>query len=332
MLLSMMDRDEESLVAFRRADAEGAPGNTAVINEAAELLVLEDYALALETFERALTRAADTEQRFDALSGRGRALHRLHRYEDAVEAYRTALALECKSARNDWLIWQRLGEAYDALQRPRAALTAYRTGLMRDTRSDKSVDLVLGVSSALLALKEHDEAVAFLERQTKRAKPDARIDYNLGLAYLGRNDMEGARQALRRASWTSAGWRDSLVRLLVREELELGNADDRRRPVRGVGGDDRGPADPAGHGGFGRLEDSCGVGRWRPGAVPAAEPPQRVARRRRPEAAGGAVVVIRARPGSRLVEGTSDSRGVDGARRCLDRFTPMIDRSQGTPP
>jgi tetratricopeptide (TPR) repeat protein len=195
IVLVTSDREEEALRAGRRAEREGMPGNEALTVQGDALLVLQDYDRAVEVFQAAVDRARDDEQRFEALSGKGRALHRRHQYEKAVQAYRAAIDLDTKSARTDWLVWQRLGEAYDALDRPRAALRAYQRGWALDVRAKPSPDLALGISAALLKLDQHREAIDFLNKAEKRVKADPRLTFNRGLALFYAKDPESAKPA-----------------------------------------------------------------------------------------------------------------------------------------
>jgi tetratricopeptide (TPR) repeat protein len=197
IVLTAADREEDAVQAARRAERAGMPGNEALTIEADALLMLQDYAGSLAAFESAITKAKDDDQRFEALSGKGRALHRLQEFDKAVEAYRKAIDLDCRSAKSDWLIWQRLGEAYDALERPKAALRAYHRGWALQGGGKRSADLALGVTAAWLNLGQPREAVRFLDQAEKLAKADPRLGYNRGLALLRMKDVEGAKQAFR---------------------------------------------------------------------------------------------------------------------------------------
>jgi tetratricopeptide (TPR) repeat protein len=200
VVMQEQEKGEEALTLFRRAGREGLPGNMASTSEGDTLLGLEDWDGALTAFEAALSLATDAEQKFDAYSGKGRALHRRHDMQQAVEAYRAALALDCDAAGTDPIICLRLGETYDALGRHRAALHAYRRGWQRDRSSGRSPDLALGVSAALIRLGENSEALAFLEEAESVAKPDERLTYNRAVALIRLGEIEAARGLLARAA------------------------------------------------------------------------------------------------------------------------------------
>ncbi len=199
LVLQEQDKDEEALALFRRAGREGVPGNMGATSEGDALLALEDWDGALAAFDSALSLAADSEQKFEAYSGKGRALHRRHDLQQAVETYRAALALECESAKTNPVIHHRLGETYYALGRHRAALQAYRSGWERDRSSKRSPDLALGVSAALMHLGQNSEALSFLEQAESLAREDARLAYNRAVALLRLGEIDAAKGLLARA-------------------------------------------------------------------------------------------------------------------------------------
>lgn len=187
MILFELSREEEALRAFEQAQLAGLAGNEALVWQGRALLALEDPDRAREVFDLAIKEATDRQdptQLFEALIGKGRALHDAHTYEAAVVAYRQALRAGGDSAEANALYWSRLGESYYALGRFEAALRAFRRG----QQIEDNANLARGVSATLIRQKRYREAE---EAASQLASKDPPLNYNRGLALwaLGKKDQ-----------------------------------------------------------------------------------------------------------------------------------------------
>jgi tetratricopeptide (TPR) repeat protein len=194
-----LDREEECVALCQRAIALELPGPTAHELKGDALLVLQDYAGALAGYEEAFARARSDAERFDPLSGQGRAWHRQAEFEKAVECYRSALALRCQAAQRDWIVMFRLAETYEALGRERSALGAYRQAWTRYRGKRRPASIALGISACLLRQKQPVEALRFLEKEAPAAEPDPRLDHNRALALVQTGDLARALATARNA-------------------------------------------------------------------------------------------------------------------------------------
>lgn len=192
-LLASLERDEEALHAFDRAERLEPENVDVLLGKGNALLRLEDYEAAVRTFTAAAAGAREDAARYRAHLGKGVALSRLERYELAVEAYREAQVLASPDLRDSWKVWVGLGEVYSAMGRHQAALRAYQQGWRMDRRRQRSAELAIGIGASLLDQKRDAEALEFLAAARDQAEPDPRIDYNLGVALYRLGQTEQAR-------------------------------------------------------------------------------------------------------------------------------------------
>jgi tetratricopeptide (TPR) repeat protein len=210
-----LDREEECLALCERAIAMDLPGPSAQEMKGDALLVLQDYPGALAAYEKALERARSDEERFDPLSGQGRAWHRLADLERAVACYRRALALRCRAAQRDWVVMFRLAESYEALGRERPALGAYRQAWARYRGKRRPASIALGISACLLRLNQPADALRFLEKEAPAAEKDPRLQHNRALALAHTGERARALAAARDAAAQGVAEAKGLVESLA---------------------------------------------------------------------------------------------------------------------
>jgi tetratricopeptide (TPR) repeat protein len=197
--LTHREREEEAVQAFNHA-LEMQPKNAdSLLGRGRAFQTLEDFERAEADFTKAQDVAENDQEMFEALLGRGQSLNRLNRNDEAVAAYRRAVAFLSKDVQRKWRIWLSLGEAYQEMGRQQAALRAFQQGWRQDKRQKKSSDLALGIGAMLLDTQRDEEALTFLQEAKQKAEPDGRLDFNLGVAYYRRQQPEKAREA-----WTDA--------------------------------------------------------------------------------------------------------------------------------
>jgi tetratricopeptide (TPR) repeat protein len=175
-------RREEALAAYTRADRLERQGNSAAVARGYALAATGAYGKALEAFDIALARAASDTERADAFEGKGRALVRLGRYEDAITALQAGLAARLLEPDHDPGVFELLGIAYTALQRYGAAMRAFRRAWDLTEPDKRSANLARGVTAAELRLNDPAAALAFLDALAANLKEDRTLLFNRALA------------------------------------------------------------------------------------------------------------------------------------------------------
>ena len=162
-VLSWLGRHEEALLAYERAKQYQADlgGIQLSLGEAYERL--QEYEQAETTFATAAKVSTSSPQKFEAWLGKGRVLHRLQRYEDALQACREAIS-ECGENEEILVL---LGTTYSSLGRHEAAQLTFRRGWRLGKPNNRSAGCALGVSASLLALERNEESRTFLEQAEK---------------------------------------------------------------------------------------------------------------------------------------------------------------------
>src|SRR5207245_8290192 len=85
------NRNDESLTAYTRSFALETNGAAAAVARGYALINIGAFTDAVIAFDVALLRVASRKEKATALAGKGRALLRLKRYEDAVSTLKAAL-------------------------------------------------------------------------------------------------------------------------------------------------------------------------------------------------------------------------------------------------
>lgn len=200
LILFELEREEEALRSFEQAQAAGLPDSETLLWQGRTLLALEDADRALRVFEAAVKSAAlrqDSTQQFEALVGKGRALHDSHTYDAAIAAYREALRVGEQDAEASVQYWRRLGESYYALERYVPALRAYRRGW----QIKPNADVARGISAVLIRQKQYGEAHRFFEAEGATfAAEDPWLKHNCALALWGLGKKERAKRIITEAS------------------------------------------------------------------------------------------------------------------------------------
>jgi tetratricopeptide (TPR) repeat protein len=181
-VLDAESRIEEALAAYSRAQRLETHGNAAALRKGYALTLTGAFEKALAAFEDALTRASSSQERSDALAGKGRALVRLERFEEAILALQTALDERLTDPDNDPDVFELLGIAYDALKRNGAALRAFRRVWTLTPEDKRSANLARGVTAAELWVSNPTAALEFLDALPRRLKDDRTLLLNRALA------------------------------------------------------------------------------------------------------------------------------------------------------
>jgi tetratricopeptide (TPR) repeat protein len=217
-ILDAEQRTEEALAAYQRAEPFETNGNAATVGLGYGFIGTGAFAESLDVFDRALSRATSARERSEARAGRGRALVRLGRFEEAVAALQAALGERLTDPEEDPQLFELLGIAYDALERHGAANRAFRRA-WKLTRTEKhSANLVRGITAAELRLKNPKGVLDLLDKvfdevqQWRRENPgvtddprleilkDSKLMFNRALALDGIGERRKAIRCLKLAS------------------------------------------------------------------------------------------------------------------------------------
>jgi len=217
-ILDAEERTEEALAAYERAERFESNGNVATLGVGYTLSGTGAFTQSLEVFDRALERATSARERSDAFAGKGRALVRLGRYEEAVAALQASLGERLTEPEKEPQVFELLGIAYDALKRNGAANRAFRRAWALTKPEKRSANLVRGITAAELRSNNPKGALKFLYEvcaeidEWRRNNPDAadeprceikednKLIFNRALALDGVGKRREAMRCLARAS------------------------------------------------------------------------------------------------------------------------------------
>ena len=187
-VLEAEERRDESLAAYTRAYRVERIGSAAAIARGHGLTSIGSFAEAIGVFDVALCRARTAAERAAAFSGKGRALCRSRRFEEAIAALQAALDARLTEADDDPVVFELLGVAYDALGRHSAALSAFKRAWQLTPESKRKPNLARGVAAAYLKLSDSMAALSFIDGLPQNLREDPTLMFNRALALdsLGR--------------------------------------------------------------------------------------------------------------------------------------------------
>jgi tetratricopeptide (TPR) repeat protein len=157
-----------------------------------DYFLMEDYAAADQWLTKSVELApGDANAKYYL----GRAKYNQKRFADAARIFTECLKLEPRNAKAaDYL-----GLSYEALGRTDDALAAYRSAIALDAGAPSNPDAYLDLGTLLVENGRPGEGVPYLLQAAGIAPGDWRILRGLGKAYLQLNRLPEAREALRRA-------------------------------------------------------------------------------------------------------------------------------------
>ncbi len=177
-ILLREDKPTESLKEYTSAAALRAPTAAELRNVALDYVLLKDLPEAEQWMSRALAMDANDAETWYAT---GRLRYTEGRYSDALTCFEKTLALNPRSVKGE----DNLGLAYEALNRNDDAVRAYRNAiaLQKDDPAPSEQPL-LNLAILLQHRNQLPEAQQLLEQAAKIAPKDPRIHENLGQVYL----------------------------------------------------------------------------------------------------------------------------------------------------
>ena len=149
------------------------------------LIAAEDWQGLLDLSQRwAEYEPQDPTARFDE----GMAYGNLHRYDEAIEAYRRGLKLYPDSS----AAWFDLGNSYGMKDRYAEAIEAYTEAARIDPRN---LDILVNLGHAYIQVDRYDNAIQMLDRASRIDPTSVRVWNNLAIAFFLKGDKAAARNA-----------------------------------------------------------------------------------------------------------------------------------------
>ena len=172
------DKPADSLKEYTAAAALRQPTAVELRNVALNYVLLHDLADADRWMSRSLAMDGNDADSWYAM---GRLRYTQGRYGDALACFDKTLALNPRSVKGE----NNLGLAYEALNRNDDAVRAYRTAIAwQQADPSPSEQPLLNLAILLLHRNQVEEAQQLLEQAAKIAPKEPRIHENLGQVYL----------------------------------------------------------------------------------------------------------------------------------------------------
>jgi Flp pilus assembly protein TadD len=172
------DKPADSLKEYTTAAALRTPTAAELRSVALVYVVLKDLPDADRWLGRSLAMDANDPETWYAM---GRLRYTQGRYSDALTCFEKTIALNPRSVKGE----NNLGLAYEALNRNEDAVRAYRTAIAWQKEDPaRSEQPLLNLAILLQHRNQLPEAQQLLEEAAKIAPKDPRIHENLGQVYL----------------------------------------------------------------------------------------------------------------------------------------------------
>jgi Flp pilus assembly protein TadD len=182
-----------SLAEFTEGAKFRAPGAFDLKIVALDYVLLGDYADADKWLTRSLELEPDDTQAWYYL---GRAKYNENRFGEAIAAFEECLKRGAKSVQ----IEENLGLVYAGLGRTEEAIAAYKTAMaLQENTSLKDPGPFIDMGDLLLDQNRAEEAVAYLRQAVEIAPGNSKAHQLLGKAYLRQNQLSLAQRELETA-------------------------------------------------------------------------------------------------------------------------------------
>jgi tetratricopeptide (TPR) repeat protein len=187
------DKPADSLKEYTEAAQQHPPQAADLKTVALDYVLLNDYADAEHWIRYSLSMdATDAEAWYEA----GRIEYTLNYFRPALEAFERSLELDPASVKAQ----NNLGLALEGLNRTDDAIAAYRKALALQAASPHpSEQPMLNLATVLIDRNQLDEASPLLLQAAQIAPRDAKILAQLGRLYTEKGDLNAAREVLERA-------------------------------------------------------------------------------------------------------------------------------------
>jgi tetratricopeptide (TPR) repeat protein len=187
------NRPADSLKEYTEAARQRAPRAVELKTVALDYVLLNDYDDAQHWARYSLSLDGNDGEAWYEF---GRIEYTLNQFPAAVDAFRHALELDPVSVKAE----DNLGLAYEALNRTDEALAAYRTAIaMQASSQHPSEQPLLNLARVLIDRNHLDEASPLLQQAAQIAPRDWKILAQLGRLYSEKGELSAAREALEQA-------------------------------------------------------------------------------------------------------------------------------------
>lgn len=187
------NKPADSLNEYTAAARSRTPTAADLKTVALDYVLLNDYADADHWIRHSLSMDAhDAEAWYEA----GRIEYTLNYFLPALNAFQQSLRLNPALVKAE----DNLGLTFEALNRVDDAISAYRRALaMQATSLHPSEQPLLNLATLLIERNQLDEAMPLLQQAAQIAPQDWRILAQFGKLYTGKGDLDSARGALEQA-------------------------------------------------------------------------------------------------------------------------------------
>ena len=187
------NKPADSLNAYTEAARHRRPSAADLKTVALDYVLLNDYADAEHWIHYTLSMDADDPE---AWYEAGRIEYTLNHFRPALESFQRSLQLNPASVKAE----NNLGLTLEGLNRVDEAVAAYRKALaMQATSPHPSEQPMLNLATVLIDRNQLDEAQSLLQQATQIAPNDWKILAQLGRLYTEKGELDAARHALERA-------------------------------------------------------------------------------------------------------------------------------------
>ena len=187
------NKPADSLKEYTGAARQRAPHAADLETVALDYVLLGDYADADHWIRYSLSLDANNAE---AWYEAGRIEYTLNYFKPALEAFQRSLQLDPFSVKAE----NNLGLAFEGLNQVDEAVSAYRKAIaMQAASSQPSEQPLLNLATVLIDRNQLDEALSLLQQASKIAPNDWKILAQLGRLYLVKGDLNAARDVLERA-------------------------------------------------------------------------------------------------------------------------------------
>jgi Flp pilus assembly protein TadD len=187
------NKPADSLKEYTEAARQRAPHAADLKTVALDYVLLNDYADANRWIRSSLSMDANDA---DAWYEAGRIEYTLNYFQPALDSFQRTLQLDPASVKAE----NNLGLAFEGLNRIDDAISAYRKAVaMQATSTHPSEQPLLNLATVLIDRNQLDEAQLLLQEAEQIAPHDWKILAQLGRLYLQKGDLSAARNVLEQA-------------------------------------------------------------------------------------------------------------------------------------
>jgi tetratricopeptide (TPR) repeat protein len=193
-ILLKKQQPKASLAEYTEGARYRTPSPADLEAVAADYVLLKDYPDADKWFTKSVEWNPEDSLGWYYL---GRTKYNENRFEDAIQAFQKCLRLDPRNVKAE----DNLGLSYEGLNRNEEAIAAYRVAIAWQAESpDKNSGPYFDLGSLLMNTDRAEESLAYLMEAARLSPGDYRVHRQLGKAYAHLNRLENARTELEKAA------------------------------------------------------------------------------------------------------------------------------------